>query len=237
MVAESRWEGWRAACRAHAALFVCGLFYCQRLMTNGKSQVDGSVGQLSTRERIVAAAIELFARGGYGGTSVLSIAERVGISDAGVLYHFATKRDLFLAVVDVFVAAQADEFAALIEPGGLVAIGNLRRWGTVMEERPDLLALQVVLNAEAIAPGADLHDYWAGRHAGLLGLLAGLFRQGIDRGEIRDDVDAVYEASALTAHLDGARLQWFYSGREMSIAHSFDTYVAQLIDRIAVTRR
>lgn len=205
----------------------------------GGTAAEASIGagRVSTRQRIVDVAIELFARGGYEGTSVLSIAERVGISDAGVLYHFSTKRELFLAVVDVFAAAQADEFATLIEPGGLRAIDNLRAWGAVMEQRPELLALQIVLNAEAINPDADLHDYWAGRHQGLLELVVGLFTQGVERGEIRRDVDSEYEASALTAHLDGARLQWFYSGRRMSIATSVDTYVSQLVDRVRVRRR
>ncbi|MBI5087363.1 MAG: helix-turn-helix transcriptional regulator [Actinobacteria bacterium] len=48
----------------------------------------------------------MFARGGYVGTSVLAIADRAGISDAGVLYHFSTKRELFVAVVDVFTELQ-----------------------------------------------------------------------------------------------------------------------------------
>jgi AcrR family transcriptional regulator len=205
--------------------------------TNTSRMVGASsAGNVPTRDRIVQAAIELFAHGGYAGTSVLRIADRVGISDAGVFYHFPTKRDLFVAVVDVFVAAQADDFADLIEPGGLAAIGNLRGWGAVMERRPDLLALQVVLTAEAITPDADLHDYWAGRHVGLLGLLAALFRQAIDRGEIRVDVDPDYEASALAAHLDGIRLQWFYSNRQISIARSFETYISELIDRISIRR-
>ncbi len=191
----------------------------------------------STRERIVAAAIELFAHGGYEGTSVLSIAQKVGISDAGVLYHFSTKRELFLAVVDVFVVVQAEQFSTLIAPGGLQAIDNLRAWGGVMELRPDLLALQIVLNAEAITPLAELHGYWAERHRALLDLIAGLFRQGVERGDIRPDIDPDYEASAMAAHLDGARLQWFYSDGSASIATSFDTYVTLLLRRIAVSPR
>jgi tRNA isopentenyl-2-thiomethyl-A-37 hydroxylase MiaE len=47
----------------------------------------------------------------------------------------------------------------------------------------------------------------------------------------------MYEASALCAHLDGVRLQWFYSGGQASIARSFETYVALLADRIALASR
>jgi hypothetical protein len=106
-----------------------------------------------------------------------------------------------------------------------------------MERRPDLLAVQIVLSAEAIAPEAELHPYWASRHAALLELLAGLFREAIEREEVRADIDPMYEASALCAHLDGVRLQWFYSGGQASIARSFETYVALLADRIAIAGR
>lgn len=187
-----------------------------------------------TRMRIIDAAIELFGRHGYEGTSVMSIADRVGISDAGVLYHFSTKHDLFVAVLDEFTTAQADTFRDLVQPGGLEAISNLRVWGQVMESRPELLALQTVLNAESIAPDTELHSYWASRHTALLELLANLFRQAVDRGQVRADIDPYWEASALAAHLDGARLQWFYSERQLSIADSFDRYVSLLLDRIAI---
>jgi AcrR family transcriptional regulator len=150
------------------------------------SRGDRASAAASTRARIVESAIELFARGGYAGTSVLAIAERAGISDAGVLYHFSTKRDLFVAVVDVFADLQADTLEELLAPGGFAAIRNLAGWGAVMEESPDLLAVQIVLSAESIAPEAELHSYWASRHAALLELLAGLFREAIEREEVRE---------------------------------------------------
>jgi len=51
-----------------------------------------------TRARILAAAMEAFARDGFDGTSVRSIARRCGISDAGVFYYFPTKRHLLEAL-------------------------------------------------------------------------------------------------------------------------------------------
>ncbi len=71
-------------------------------MTVTRGEHAATAQARGTRDLVVAAAIELFARGGYDGTSVKASAEKVGISDAGVLYHFSTKRDLFVAVVDVF---------------------------------------------------------------------------------------------------------------------------------------
>jgi len=48
------------------------------------------------RERILAAARDLFLREGFEGVSVRRIAERAGCSP-GMLYHFFTSKELLLA--------------------------------------------------------------------------------------------------------------------------------------------
>jgi AcrR family transcriptional regulator len=55
-----------------------------------------------TRERIVAAALPLFARQGFRGTSVGQIEAAAGLSPrSGALYkHFASKRDVLAAALD-----------------------------------------------------------------------------------------------------------------------------------------
>jgi AcrR family transcriptional regulator len=52
------------------------------------------------RERIVAAALEEFAAGGYAGTSMGAIAERAGITRAVLYDHFASKEALYLDLLE-----------------------------------------------------------------------------------------------------------------------------------------
>jgi len=52
------------------------------------------------RERIVAAALEEFAAGGYAGTSMGAIAERAGITRAVLYDHFASKQALYLELLE-----------------------------------------------------------------------------------------------------------------------------------------
>ena len=54
------------------------------------------------REEIIAIAIRQFAVGGYNGTSTEAIAREAGISQPYLFRLFKTKRELFLACVDVF---------------------------------------------------------------------------------------------------------------------------------------
>jgi TetR/AcrR family transcriptional regulator, transcriptional repressor for nem operon len=56
----------------------------------------------AARERIVRAAMSLFARKGYGSTSVADILDEAG-ANAGSLYHvFPGKQDVLLAVLDAY---------------------------------------------------------------------------------------------------------------------------------------
>src|ERR1700744_1707131 len=51
---------------------------------------------LSTRERILDIALELFTEQGYDKTSIRDIAERLGFTKAALYYHFKSKADILL---------------------------------------------------------------------------------------------------------------------------------------------
>ncbi|MGI9596314.1 MAG: TetR/AcrR family transcriptional regulator [Acidimicrobiales bacterium] len=53
-------------------------------------------GAVPTRDRLIAAAIEVFGQEGFSGASVTQIATRAGISGPAVYKHFAGKADLLI---------------------------------------------------------------------------------------------------------------------------------------------
>ncbi|GGL15232.1 TetR/AcrR family transcriptional regulator [Mangrovihabitans endophyticus] len=71
--------------------------------------------RVSTRERILRVAAERFGRAGYKGTSLQDIADEVGCSKATLLYHFAGKEAILLALVAGPERAFAD-LVARLEP-------------------------------------------------------------------------------------------------------------------------
>lgn len=54
------------------------------------------------REELLQAALELFAANGYESTSTRSIAEHTGVTEAVLFKHFASKQELFVAVLQRF---------------------------------------------------------------------------------------------------------------------------------------
>lgn len=59
--------------------------------------------RVDTRSEIREIAAELFARQGYDKTSLREVAERLGITKAALYYHFPSKSDLMLGIVQPFV--------------------------------------------------------------------------------------------------------------------------------------
>ena len=60
----------------------------------------------STKEQILAVALELFSIKGYEATSIAQIADAVGLRKASLYSHFASKQD----ILDTLVAELTEEF-------------------------------------------------------------------------------------------------------------------------------
>lgn len=80
-----------------------------------------------TRDAILAAAIERFARDGFRATSVTDIAGDAGVSDSAPYTYFADKEDLFFKAVD-------HDVASLIEEGlaSVVDTTDIAKWRDVL---------------------------------------------------------------------------------------------------------
>lgn len=77
------------------------------------------------REQLVRVAMQLFSRRGFSGTTTKKIAQAAGISEAMVFRHFATKEELYAAILDD--KACAGDMAEMCEAvSGAVARGDDR---------------------------------------------------------------------------------------------------------------
>ena len=68
----------------------------------------------AARERIVAAALEQLADGGYASASMVAVARRAGVATGSVYRHFPSKGDLF---AEAFRRASQREVDVLVELG------------------------------------------------------------------------------------------------------------------------
>lgn len=105
----------------------------------------------SLRRRIVEVATELFADRGYADTSLAEIARRVGIRAQSIAHHFASKEELYDAVVSDFYRRQVAGLGP-IEPDSAIDGSAL------LAEHLSALSVQdrnmlVTITAEALVAG------------------------------------------------------------------------------------
>lgn len=65
-----------------------------------RKQKQQAPGALKVKEKIVAAAGEVFARSGLDGATTQEIAKRAGVNKSLLHYHFGSKKELYYAVMD-----------------------------------------------------------------------------------------------------------------------------------------
>ena len=143
----------------------------------------------STRDRILEAALDLFARHGFAGTSVRQLARAVGLRESSLYNHFASKEAIYHALVDAHGPASSAErlrsprFRALRDdPTGfcrLYAAELLEQWCDPREQR-----FQELVTAERNRlPGGRAH-YYETLFQEESGLVADYFRDFVLAGRI-----------------------------------------------------
>jgi AcrR family transcriptional regulator len=93
-----------------------------------------------TREQLLGAAAQVFARRGYHEASVEEIASEAGFSTGAVYSNFAGKEELFLALADREVEKQVAEIRAVaegVEAGGEAAAEAGRRFQELLKRDRD----------------------------------------------------------------------------------------------------
>jgi len=70
-----------------------------------------ALGTADTRTRLIEAAIDLFTRHSFAGTSLQMIADELGLTKAAIYHHFRTREQLLAAVIEPML----DELRAVVE--------------------------------------------------------------------------------------------------------------------------
>jgi len=163
----------------------------------------------ATRERIVAAARDVFIGRGYRAASLRDVAAAAGLSHPGLLKHFPTKDRLLAAVIAEFDAATAD---ALRPDGEPPSAGDLAfaRIAARNETLPGYLPLYAALVGEGSTPGHPAHVSMRERYAQLRRRAAAEMVDATGVGAVHPDRDLDGEAARIAAVWDGLQLLELY---------------------------
>ena len=133
-------------------------------------------GTSVTREAILEAARDAFARAGYDGTSIRAVARAAGVDPALVHHFFKSKEDLFLAAVAVPIKPEAI-LAPLIAAGPEnLGEGLARLFLGLWEDAALRLQLVAMVRSSLTSEGAAalLREFVSRQLAGRLAIALGL---------------------------------------------------------------
>ena len=65
-----------------------------------------------TRERILAAALDMFSQNGYAGTNIRELAASLGLVKSGVYKHFESKEEIWNSLLDSMIAYYDERFGS-----------------------------------------------------------------------------------------------------------------------------
>lgn len=170
------------------------------MQTTRNANARGRKPSTATRDRILAAARELFADRGFKGTTTAAIARKARVNEALIFRHFPAKSDLYTAILAAKLGdenltriIQAAECRQVSADRALRLVAQ--RFGECVDPEFVRLYYYSALEGHDLANG--FYDQFVQR---LISLVKELIEQGIKEGVFRE-VDAGTAALAFTGML------------------------------------
>ncbi len=188
----------------------------------------------SVREKILAAAVQLFAHYGYHASTMRDIARITGIQAASIYYHYASKQALLVEIMDTHMRNLNGNLQRIMQETSPIeqrlheAIANHIRLHTTYKAEFFIIDTEIrALEEEqrgVILPLRDQYEM----------LLQGLLREGMEQGVFRQ-VDIKIASYALIAMCTEVAT-WFRPDGRLSVQQVIDIYSHMITDGILVAK-
>jgi TetR/AcrR family transcriptional regulator, fatty acid metabolism regulator protein len=160
------------------------------------------------RDRILRAAVKVFARHGFHGTRVSDVAKAAGVADGTIYLYFKSKDEVLVSLfedrVEKLLAYINDELPRLPSaPERLRAIIEMQLG--LLEGERDLAEVITVIMRQSTQL---LKEFAAPRFGVYLDAIAEIVADGQAAGDFRDDVSPPIVARTVFGALDGLALTW-----------------------------
>jgi AcrR family transcriptional regulator len=169
------------------------------------------------REEIIGESLKLFVRKGFNHTAVREITEATGLSKAAFYWHFPSKDELLMTILNRYESSFVDgviRALKMAEGDFLRKFKYMHKWSAEFAyNNRDLCVGFITMAAEIAGSGtpteARIKDI-QNRHRGFLKRLLMLGRK---EGKIRDDLDLNLVVHVIAVIYESMLIEW-YSHRE-----------------------
>ena len=169
------------------------------------------------RDRILEAAVKVFARKGYFAARVADIASQAGVADGTIYLYFRSKEDILVSLFDEIMAEHIEkgrEELAAVEGAGarllVIARHHLRLLGGNRD-------LAVVFQVEFRQSTKFMERFTAGWLHDYLAVITGVIEEGQNDGTFRADLPRKVATKAFFGALDEMATSWVLSPKEYDL--------------------
>jgi TetR/AcrR family transcriptional regulator, fatty acid metabolism regulator protein len=160
------------------------------------------------RDRILKAAVKVFARSGFHATRVSEVAKAAGVADGTIYLYFKSKEELLFSLfedrIDKLLVFMRDELPKKPDaPARLRAVIDMQL-GLLEGERDLAEVITVILRQSTRL----MKEFAAPHFSAYLDAIAKIIAEGQAAGAFRLDVSPHVAARAIFGALDGITLTW-----------------------------
>jgi TetR/AcrR family acrAB operon transcriptional repressor len=193
-----------------------------------------------TRENLLAAALAVFSRSGYSTATLDDVAKEAGVTRGAIYWHFHSKAEMYAALLEKYssrggqiIQQAASEGGSLVEILRRVFLNLL----SAIETDKDLRAVMEInlFKTEQTAELETSHQRQIVESKTLLHTIAEAMQQGIDVGDLRNDISAIEMAHAFLAFQNGIVYNWLSDQCTFSLSSSASALAAIFMGGIVRT--
>ncbi|MFE2427346.1 TetR/AcrR family transcriptional regulator [Streptomyces sp. NPDC059373] len=185
------------------------------------------------KAEIIQAALEVIAERGYRGASLAAVAERVGLTQQGLLHYFPTKEALLIAVLEIRDQWDMASAAMAGSAWPMEMMANLVEYNAT---RPGIVQVFTVLAGDSVTEDHPAREYFKDRYSWVR-------RNAVEslRNEYGDELPGgltpEQAAPLLVAIMDGLQVQWLHDPEAVDMPASFRDFVRLLTDEAPKTQK
>jgi AcrR family transcriptional regulator len=181
------------------------------------------------RDEIVRAAVEVIAERGYRGASLAAVADKVGLTQQGLLHYFPSKEDLLIGVLDFRERTDTGGRDIVAEPNTMAALVGVVEANA---HRAPIVRTFSALLGESVTEEHPAADYFRLRYRRVREAVTATLRQ--EWGDRLPSGLTPEEAAPLViAIMDGLQFQWLHEPESFDMPAAFRAFVRLLDPKAA----
>jgi TetR/AcrR family transcriptional regulator, cholesterol catabolism regulator len=180
------------------------------------------------RDRIVKKGIHLFLKTSFKATSIQHITDALGITKGAFYWHFKSKDELLLIIIEKYALELLDQLYAHMVPYRGDFLKRFREYHKYINEyardHGELCVLFVTLSAEMAGSRTEAERRIKAIHKKYHAFLESLLTAGKEEGVLPAEYDVSLNAHIIIAIHSGILLHWYMNKSEMEGSIMARTY-------------